>query len=181
MKKKEVSDLIRWYYGFEQAVHDEEFGDSVTPKKFGLFKEVIFPKPILRNWLGWDDKKRRFLQKDNLQRFLEWMSKDRVDISRRTEKTLSKLVLPENKNFLEKFDAEELNLEECAEKLAEEERLIPTIEPDNILKNLKNIKVLLSTIPIPLLKKEKQSKKKIQQLLKELYDILGEQIKNLKR
>lgn len=180
MKKRDVSDSIRWYYGFEQAAHDEEFGDIIKPQKFGLFKEVIFPKPSIRNWLGWDDYKRAFTKKDELKNFLSWVSKDRIDISPRTRRTLAKIMEPENKDLLEKFDEEEISLEECAERLAEKERPRPTIEPDKILENLSDVKIMLSTLPIPLLKREKQDRKKIMRFLEELYDILGDQIRNLK-
>ena len=71
-------------------------------------------------------------------------------------------------------------MSERAGRISEKEKAMPTIEPDKILKNLKGIRVLFGTLPIPLLKREKQSKKKILQLLEELYDILGDQIKNLK-
>ncbi|MBA7468206.1 hypothetical protein ES707_03447 [subsurface metagenome] len=82
---------------------------------------------------------------------------------------------------MKEFDEGRLHIKEYADRISEKERAVPTIEPDKILRNLKDIRVLISTLPIPLLRKEKHSKKEILQLLEDLHDILGDQIKSLKK
>jgi len=181
IKKREATNLIRWYYGFEQAAHDEELGDVVDTKDFGLFKEVIFKRKPTKDWLGWVDEQRKFKEEDNLRHFLSWIDENKIDDSPTTRDTLAKLVQPENKELLKEFNGGKLHIKEYSDRISEKERAMPTIEPDKILKNLKDVRVLLSTLPIPLLKREKQNRKKILQLLEELYDILGDQIKNLKK
>lgn len=180
MKKREVSNLIRWYYGFEQAAHDEELGDTIETSNFGLFKEVIFKRKPTKDWLGWDDGRRKFKEEDNLRGFLSWVDENKIDDSPLSRDTLARLVQPKNKELLKEFNEGKLHIGEYADRISEKERSIPTIEPDKILKNLKDVRVILSTIPIPLLYKEKENKKRILKLLEELYFILGEQIKNLK-
>lgn len=180
MKKREVGNLIQWYYGFEQAAHDEEFGDVIDTRDFGLFKEVIFKRKPTKDWLGWNDEERKFKEEDNLKHFLSWVEENKIDDSPSSRDTLAKIVQPENEELLKELDEGRLHIKEYADRISEKERAIPTIEPYKILENLKNTRVLLSTLPIPLLKMEKQSKMKILQLLEELYSILRDQIKNLK-
>jgi len=181
MKKREVSNLIRWYYGFEQAVHDDEFGDVIETKDFGLFKEVIFKRKPTKDWLGWNDEQRKFKEEDNLKRFLSWVEENKIDDSPSSRDTLARIVQPENEKLLKEFYEGKLHIKEYAERISEKERARPTIEPDKILRNLKDIRVLVSTLPIPLLRKEKYSKKKILQILEDLHDILVDQIKSLKK
>ncbi len=181
MKKREVGNLIRWYYGFEQAAHDEELGDVINTKDFGLFKEVIFKRKQTKDWLEWDDTQRKFKEEDNLKDFLSWVEENKIDDSPSSRDTLAKIVQPENKELMKEFNEGKIHIKEYVSRISEKEKVMPTIEPDKILKNLKDVRVLLSTLPIPLLKKKKQDKKKILQLLEELYDILGDQIRNLKK
>jgi hypothetical protein len=72
--RKQVSNLIHSYQGFQQAKGDEDYGDQLEPDKhFSFFSQIIFVKEELRKWLGWDDAERKFGNTENLNKFLSWI------------------------------------------------------------------------------------------------------------
>lgn len=190
MKTSEVTHSIRSFYGFEDAKKDEEYGDEVSPEKFGHFNEVIFVKKDFQNWLGWDDKKRKFKNKENLKKYISWSvpkegeKKPRIDISSLTRDTLSKVIRPENKKILEKFEEEEIDLEGAKKELGEIEIKREPIDIPNIIDGLNMTKKVVETLPIPRLQlmKDEESigqKDELLKIMKELKEILEAQIKNL--
>jgi len=191
MKRDEVTKLIRSFYAFEQAKKDEEYGDMLDPDKFGHFYEIIMAKEEIRNWMGWDDKKRKFIKVSNLKKYLSWATaedeeKSKIDISSTTRDTLIKLIKPENKKLFEKFQNGELDMKQCKDELFREETKREIIDISDILKYLEEMKRTLNILPIPKLqlaksKKEKEQKEKLCESLEELNKILKLQIKNLKK
>ncbi len=65
--------LVRAWFGYLQAKADEEYGQYVKPDHFSYFAEAIFFKPVLQDWLGWDEKKQRFNKLANLKKLLSWI------------------------------------------------------------------------------------------------------------
>jgi hypothetical protein len=65
--------LVRAWYGYLQARNDEEYGQYMKPGHFSYFAEVIFFKPVLQEWLGWEEKKQRFNELANLKKLLSWI------------------------------------------------------------------------------------------------------------
>jgi hypothetical protein len=68
-----ASRLVRAWYGYVQARNDEEYGQYIKPDHFSYFAEVIFLKPGLQDWLGWDERKQRFKKSANLKKLLSWI------------------------------------------------------------------------------------------------------------
>lgn len=190
MKTAEVTHLIRSYYGFEDAKKDEEYGDEVSPEKFGHFIHVIFKKDALKDWLGWDDKKREFKNKKNLKKYIsftipkEGEEKPRIDISPTTRDILSEIVKPEHKKIFEKFEKGEIDLKGCEKELDELERKKEPIDISSNIEELEYAKKVVETLPIPKLQlaekdEEKKQKEKLLKIMEDLKKILEMQIKNL--
>lgn len=190
MKTSEVTHLIRSYYGFGDAKKDEDYGDELSPNKFGHFSEIIFKKGPLKTWLGWDDEKRKFKNKKTLKKYLslaipeEEGEKPRIDISPSTRYTLSEIVKPENRKIFEKFEEGKIDLEGCKEELSEAERKREPIEISDIIEKLSYMKKVVETLPIPRLQltkksEEKEQKEKLIKIMEKLAKILKMQIKNL--
>ncbi len=187
--RAEVSHLIRAYYGFEQAKTDVDYGDDLKREKFGMFTEVVFAKPQIKDWLGWDEQKKRFKKTDNLSKFVSWMvpneeGKTRIDISTTTRDTLSKIVLPENRKLFEEFEEGKVGIDECRERISAEEMEISVNLSANI-QSLERMKSMLVKLPIAKMqlakkKQEKDHKKRIVELLKELREVVKRQLQNLK-
>lgn len=185
----EVSRLIRAYYGFEQAKTNVDYGEDLKQEKFGMFTEVVFAKPQIKDWLGWDESKKRFKETDNLNKFVSWIvpdenDKTKIDISITTRDTLSKLVLPENKKLFDEFEDDKIGIVECSEQISTEEMQI-SVDLSNNIKSLEKMKGMLIKLPIAKMqlaknKDEKEQKNRIIELLEELDQVVKRQLKNLK-
>jgi hypothetical protein len=194
MKTPEVTHLVRSYYGFEDAKKDKEYGDELSPEKFGHFDNIIFKKDDLQNWLGWDDTKRNFTHKKNLRQYLKWATspdedtgKPRIDISATTRDVLSKIVQPKYNKILEKFEEGKIkDLKEVEKELNEEEERREPIDVPKIIDEFEYAKKLAETLPIPRLQlakedEDKTQKEKLLKVMEDLKKILEQQIKNLEK
>lgn len=184
MNRGEVNKFIRSYYAFQQAKEDDDYGDKITTDDFGHFHRVILASDKNKEWTGWNDKKLRFTKTGNLKKYLKWATSKRITISPRTRDTLAKLVQPENKELLEKFDSGEKEIENCEEELREEEKRLEPIDVSNNIRHLKKVKNLVDTLPIPKLQQaktndEKKQKRELLDILKNLVESIRLQIKNL--
>ena len=150
LKPSEVSTLIRSYYAFIQAKNDEEYGDDITSKKFSIFSEGVFKKPSLKDWLGWNDRKMKFTNDENFKNFLRWIAEEKVKRAIDVRDVISKLVLSANKDILESFNNDEIDLEavrvQIAKREMEEENKQPQ-DMDLILRRLNEILVELEKLP----------------------------------
>ena len=188
---KEVSALIRAYYGFCQAEEDEDYGAEIDPAKhLGFFDEIIFVKEQLKNWLGWNEHDRQFKNSEALKNYLSLIlatTKDGrsvIDISPTTRKTLPKLVSdPKYTELFDRLLEADLTIHDCAKAVdAIEKGPKPPITTAEILENLKAMKDWVSTLPMPDIKRlkrteeEREAKKEILNLLTELLETLKIQI-----
>jgi len=195
-KPKEVSALIRAYYGFRQAEEDEDYGSEIDPARhLGFFDQIIFVKEQLKNWLGWDERGRKFGNTEALKSYLCLMlakTKDGhsvIDISATTRKTLPKLVTePKYSELFERLLEGELTIHECAETLSAIEKAPkPPITMGEILESLKAMKDSVSTLPMPDIKRlgrteeEKEQKREILNVMIELLETLKIQIDSLRK
>ncbi|MBA7710906.1 hypothetical protein ES703_119856 [subsurface metagenome] len=191
MKRAEVTHLIRSYHAFKQAKEDEDYGDVLEPDKFGHFYEIILKKNSLKEWMGWDDEKRKFTKTSNLKKYLSLATpkegeKPKIDISPTTRDTLSKLIQTENKELFNKLESGEVDIRQCEAELIKEESKREVIDITDIIKKLQEMEKLINTLPIPQLqlaksKDERSQKEKLCKLLENLDKILKLQIKNLKK
>ena len=65
--------LVRAHYGFQQARQDDEYGQYIKPTHFSYFAEAVFVKPVLKEWLSWKEKSKRFHNVKNLKKLLSWI------------------------------------------------------------------------------------------------------------
>src|SRR5699024_7069026 len=70
---QEVNSRHRAFSALTQMKDDEEYGDSVTPELYPVFHEAL-GQPTIRDWLGWDSQKLKFLQKDTRELLYGWLS-----------------------------------------------------------------------------------------------------------
>ena len=188
--RADVSNLIRSYYGFQQAREDEDYGDRLIPSDhFGFFNEVIFPTPELRDkWLGWNNNERKFRNAENLNKFLSLIDRGKITISRETRDDLPKLLFqPNYADILERFEQEKgLSIQQCSGWIKVREPKPPLL-PDisGILESLKRMKNEIDMLPLTPISglgktaDEKEQKNQILTLLNELAEALKRQIKML--
>lgn len=190
-KPREVTNLIRAYYGFRQAEEDEDYGSEIDPAEhLGFFDEIIFVKEQLKNWVGWDERERKFRNTEVLKNYLRLIlarTKDGrrvIDISPTTRKTLPKLVTePKYSELFERLLEGELTIHDCAKTTdAIEKGPKPPITIGEILEGLKATKEQISTLPIPDIKRlgrteeEREQKREILNVMIELFETLKIQI-----
>ena len=160
--RKTVAELIRSYKGWEQAKEDEDYGDKINADHFGLFNEAVFKKPILRNWLSWDDTNRKFGNIDNFRKLLGWYLGDE-DINNGQPRlprvnpdvrdVLSNLLLEENKIIFEKFENGDISIDEARYKMEEAKYQKETqevkVDLNTKLSDLDRMTTTILTLPIP--------------------------------
>jgi len=62
----------RSYLALEQMRADEEYGEYVEPNLYSYFEEA-FKTTNVKNWLGWSDEQRRFINDDHVREYYSWM------------------------------------------------------------------------------------------------------------
>lgn len=194
MGRSEVTLSLRSFYAFEQSRSDEDYGDRLDPEKFGLFDEIIFKKPTLQTWLGWNDKKRKFTNEKNLKKFLSWTTtiegkEPKLTVSKNTRDLLADLVIQENKKLLDDFEKEiekeDFDIEQFHEKIFREKERKEPIDIVELIEYLKSTGKVINTLPIPQIKLAntqlgKKQKEEIIKLIENLITILNVQLKNIK-
>jgi hypothetical protein len=79
----EANRLWRAYLALEQMRHDEEYADKAHPKLYSYFEEVL-KRPAVKNWLGWKDEERRFVNEERVREFYGWMVGETDDDGEKT-------------------------------------------------------------------------------------------------
>ncbi len=184
VRPKKVSELIRSYYGFQQAKDDEDYGDLLDPlKHFSFLTLIIFARKELIEWLGWDDTERNFGNAENLNKFLSWIFLRKIDISPTTRDYIPQLLFnSEYSDILDAFEREEsLDIHECRIRI-EERKPKPSPDISGLLAILKRIKTEIDVLPLTLIKRlgktseENELKSQMLNLLRDLVEALKIQI-----
>lgn len=178
-----VAQLIRSYNGWKQAKEDEDYGDKITAEHFSLFNEAVFKKPILKDWLGWDDEDKKFNNNGNLKKLLGWYlgeedindGKPRLSrVNPEIRDIFSRLLLEENKSLLEKFENGDLSIDGARNKMEEEryqkEAQEIKIDVDSKLNELDTIATTIDTLPI---RKIVEKEEKIDSFIEKLENIIS--------
>ncbi|MCD6099164.1 MAG: hypothetical protein J7K33_01120 [Candidatus Marinimicrobia bacterium] len=181
-----VTRLIRSYKAWEQAKTDEDHGDKINADHFSLFSEAVFRKPILKSWLGWDDDTKRFNNEENLKKLLGWyLGEDGINngeprlprVNPDIRDIFSQLLLGENRELYEKFENEEISIEEVRRQMEEakfkKSAQREKIDLDSKLSELETMATTIQTLPIPKILEEET---KIEHFIERL-----ENIENLAR
>ena len=177
MKSTEVGVMIRSYYAYRQAKEDEEFGEFIGPEKFSIFQEAVFKKPILKTWLGWDDRTKRFQNTENFRKFLSWITPNedgeiKIERALDVRDILSKLILDEHKSILERFENGEITIFEAHTEIerteSREETERATIDVNRTLQEIEKLYRKLSTLPIPQIISDKGAVQKLRELFTQI-------------
>ncbi len=185
-----INKHINSFYAFEEASNEEDYGDSLEPDDFGYFLNVIIPKPELREWVGWDVKKRRYTKLDNLKIFLKLAKgedgKPVIKISDSTRDKFPLLLLPENEELFGQLLNGKKTFEACVEMLVRKETELSVKDISDIIISLKNSKRIINNLPIPELldantDDTKQQKDEIVEILKQISRFAKTQVENLSR
>ncbi|GAI53225.1 unnamed protein product, partial [marine sediment metagenome] len=171
MGRNTVAVLIRSYKGWEQAKEDEDYGDKINADHFSLFNEAVFKKPILRDWLAWDDANRKFGNIDNFKKLLGWYLGDEginsgqarlPRVNPDVRDVLSNLLLEENKIIFEKFENGDISIDDAKYKMDEVKYQKKTqeviVDLDTKLSDLDRIAATIQTLPIPKIIEAKEKK-----------------------
>jgi hypothetical protein len=68
-----AAQWVRGYYAFKQAKAETEFGGFIDERMYPYFQEIFGRSSIaLKEWLGWDDEKKKFSDQANLNEFMGW-------------------------------------------------------------------------------------------------------------
>jgi hypothetical protein len=115
--RNSISNKIRSYKAYQYS--KEVYHGEIEENNFSLFQEVIFARPIIKQWLDWDDVSNKFQNETNLELILNWYLGDEEDKKRIPRAIdlrdfLNQALLPDNKTYLEKF----INVEEYTVKEA---------------------------------------------------------------
>jgi hypothetical protein len=68
-----AAQWMRGFYAFRQAKDETEFGRYIDEKLYPYFQEIFGRSSIaFKEWLEWDDNKKRFKNQANLNEFVGW-------------------------------------------------------------------------------------------------------------
>lgn len=179
IKSTEVGVMVRSYYGYKQALSDEEY--VVRPEKFSMFSEAVFKKQSLKDWLGWKNSNMLFNNNDNFKKFLSWITPDENGKVKLTaleaRDILSKLVLDENKSVLEKFENDEITIHqartEIDKKETKEEVEKESIDVKSVLHEIDRLYKRLSTLPMPQIVSDPEAKEKLKELFEQIRTVVS--------
>lgn len=94
LSTRAANSAYRCFMGLENMKKDEEYGEFAEPKMYSYFEEV-FKRPIVRDWLEWNDEQECFRNTERLHEFYSWM------IPFTDEDGTTSLKLPEAKSVRE--------------------------------------------------------------------------------
>lgn len=143
-----VGRLYRTYKALLQMREDEEFGAKARNDYFSLFEEA-YRNNTLREWLGWSEEDRRFLNLDHLKRFYSWISPDDEHPERRRRihdpkqiKELSYLIENDHDTLLGEFDRHEVTISEAYGRAT-----AGGPKPKDWRKSIENARAIIADLP----------------------------------
>lgn len=78
----------RGFYAFKQAAEESDFINEVDERSYPYFQELFSrSSALVREWLGWNEKKSRFENELNFNEFVSWLYPRDPDKSAESEET----------------------------------------------------------------------------------------------
>ncbi|EIV5417576.1 AAA family ATPase [Klebsiella aerogenes] len=74
--KHRLRSMLR-VYNLIQSYKMSDFSEQFSPEMVGIFEEIM-KKPVIKNWLGWNDSGYFATNETNLERLFSWISKTEV-------------------------------------------------------------------------------------------------------
>lgn len=182
-----ISNKIRAYKAFSFA--KEIYHGDIEENNFSLFQEAIFSRPLIKEWLQWDDTEEKFLNIENLENLLNWYIGDeegKIRINRVLDirDGFNQILQNENKSILTKFvenpdytlnDAIQDIKNRDAEKSAQKNQL----DLNERYENLEQLYVNLTTLPLIHILKDPNLKTKFVQVLSKIQESSNFQLSHL--
>lgn len=72
LSTRSANSAYRCYVALENMKAHEEYGEFTEPRMYSYFEEV-FKRPVVKDWLEWDDEANGFKRKERLTEFYSWM------------------------------------------------------------------------------------------------------------
>lgn len=171
-----IANMIRSYKGW--LVSTEIYDGDIKEEHFSLFREAIFARPKIKEWLEWDDNSGEFKNEDNLFLILNWFIGD-LEGKRRFKRALdlrdvmSKILLKENKSLFDKFlNEEEYSVDEVKydlnQKIAEKESQKKQLDVNSRLEEINDFNDKISTLPIKRITENSETLSEFTGILEEL-------------
>ncbi len=88
LSTRAANQAYRCFLVLEQMKADEEFGEFAETKLYSFFEEA-FKRPNVKIWLGWDENKEEFLNKDHLKEFYGWITPQEGGEKRKLSEAIS--------------------------------------------------------------------------------------------
>jgi hypothetical protein len=185
-----VNKFVRSFYGYTQALTDEEWGD-LEPSDFAIFNEAVFARrnSPLWTWLEWNDSERRFENPGRLSELLRLL-RERDDegntriprVNPHLRDYFSRLLSPDHRDLLDALLAGEIDLErayaQATRNEAEEETRSEAIDLDSHLRQIRQAREDALTLPIVLIHREGRQEEFVRELA-ELDESIEAAIKDL--
>lgn len=160
ISRQEVKRKLNSFKAMEIYRNDDEYGDQFSPDMAGLFHELM-SRPLLREWLGWNESLGTFTNKVHLDRFFSWISKDETEkriLSKRDQvRDLNKIIM----------DPEALDVMENTKNLVEALDSSTYLTNEGFKKNIKSIRNNIARIPVTsLVDMDKDSEATLKEIIK---------------
>jgi len=182
----QINRLLRSYSAFQQALLDEDWGDTLQEDDFAVFNEGVFAKPSLQAWLGWDDRSKKFTDADNFKTLLRLRKEVPEDAtSPRIPKVnpdlrdrFAKLLESKHKGLLDRFLNDDLPLEKAYAQALQDEAG-QDLDVAALLEMLRNSKSVVSKLPVLEIMRDEPHKAEFVRLLRDLREDCAGQIQLL--
>lgn len=182
---QQINRLLRSYNGFQQALADDDWGDSLHEDDFALFNEGVFAKPVLQDWLEWNDRDQRFRSTENLSRLLQLRKEPLESGSTRIQKVnpelrdwFAKLLEAQHKPLLERFLNDDLPLDKAYAQ-AKQKETEHEIDLDEQARMLEEAQALVVKLPVLEIIRDEQQRSQFKLLLQGLREDCAGQIQLL--
>ncbi|MFC8181404.1 ParB N-terminal domain-containing protein [Rhodococcus sp. NPDC057297] len=119
-----VNRLYNANRGLQQMLADEDYSSRAKKEYFTLFEEA-HRRPVVRNWLGWNEAAKNYENVDNLQTFFQLIGEDPENNSRRRIHdprqigALEKLVKSDRSDLIENVLQYDMPIDEAKGRLDE--------------------------------------------------------------
>lgn len=186
--RNSISNKIRAYKAFVYCM--DFYHGELEEVNFSLFQEVIFARPIIKEWLQWDDQTETFKNESNLSYILNWFLGDedgnkRFNRALELRDFLNQALLPANKNFITKFiNTEEYTVKEALQDIHTKDAVKNAqqnqLNIDDRLEELEQAISSLNTLPVKKISENDEIHQKYIEKLEELVSTGSFQIALLK-
>lgn len=186
--RNSIANKIRSYKAYQYC--KEVYHGDIEEDQFSIFSEAIFARPIIKDWLEWNDESGKFENDTNLDYILNWYLGDedgnkRIGRALDLRDFLNQALQNENKSFFKKFiNNPELSskdiIQEINAKDAVKDAQKNQLDLQERLEELDEISATLNTLPTKKIVDNKELREDFIQKLSEIGDTATFSSQNIK-